>query len=76
MIELPELATAPVTVPVMVPSVQLKELGTLASRVNAGPVLLQVATAVGVIVGVGLTVTVNKDDVPGHNAMVDFGVTE
>ena len=56
---LPELALAPVMLPVIVPIVHAKLLGALAVRAIDGLVPLQVAAVFAVVTfGVGLTVTV------------------
>lgn len=56
---LPELALAPVMLPVIVPIVQANVLGALAVKAIAGLVPLQVAAVLAVVTsGVGLTVTV------------------
>jgi hypothetical protein len=55
----PEPPVAPVIPPVIVPTVQVKLLGTLAVRAIFGEVPLQVPAVLGeVTTGVGLTVTV------------------
>jgi len=71
----PVPAPAPVMLPVIVPTTQLKLLGTLAVRLMFGPVPLQVLAVVALVtVGVGLTVTVMVYGVPGHAPVVAVGV--
>jgi hypothetical protein len=67
---------APVMPPVTVPMVQVKLLGVVAVSEMFGLVLLQIATAAGlVIAGVGFTVTVMVNGAPAHEPVVDVGVT-
>ena len=59
LIEEPELASAPLILPVLVPIVQLKLLAVVAANVIAGPVPLQIlAVDAFVKTGIGFTVTV------------------
>ena len=72
----PELAEAPVILPVIVPIVQLKLLGAL--DVNAILVAIPLQTfsvAKFVTKGVGFTVTVIVVGEPTHEPPVDVGVT-
>jgi len=78
LIELPLPPVAPVTPPVIVPTVQLKELGTLAFNAMFVDVLLQTEAVDGTLVttGVGLTVTtIEYADAAGQFPVVDVGVT-
>lgn len=75
-IVLPELAVAPVILPVMVPTVQVKLLGALAVNAIFGPVLLQVIAVFAVVTtGVGLTVTIILLATPIHKPVIEVGVT-
>ncbi len=72
----PELATAPLILPVLVPSVQLKLLGTLAVNATFGPVPLQIVAVVPVVTaGIGFTVTVMVKAAPAQEPDVEVGVT-
>ena len=76
MIVPPDPALAPVILPVIVPMVHAKLLGTLEVNVIFGPVPLQVlAVAALVTAGVGLTVTTMLYGVPTHDPVVEVGVT-
>ena len=72
----PDPILAPVMLPLIVPKVQTKVLGTLAVKAIFGPDPLQVV-AVGavVITGIGLTVTVIVKGVPAQEPVVAVGVT-
>jgi hypothetical protein len=72
----PEPALAPVIPPTTVPIVQEKLLATVAAKVILGPDPLHVV-AVGelVTIGAGLTVTVMVNGAPGHEPVVEVGVT-
>lgn len=72
----PEPALAPVMPPVIVPIVQVKELGVLAVKAILGLVPLQVL-AVGAFIteGFGFTVTVIVKGSPAHEPVVEVGVT-
>ena len=74
---LPLLLLAPTIAPVLVPSVQAKELAALDVKANAGLVALQILVVKGlfVITGFGLTVTVMVEAVPTQPPVVDVGVT-
>jgi len=72
----PELALAPVILPVMVPIVHANELGMLDVKLIFGPVPLQVPTVDEfVTAGAGLTVTVMVYREPVHEPPVEVGVT-
>ena len=72
----PEVAVAPVMLPVFVPSVQAKELATLAVKLKAGLVPLQVDGVVELVSdGAGLTVMVIFVAIPAQVPAVDVGVT-
>src|SRR5258707_14125988 len=72
----PDEALAPVIPPVIVPIVQLKLLATLAVKLMLGPVPLQIVFALAVVtIGVGFTVTVIVYGAPGHDPVVEVGVT-
>jgi hypothetical protein len=59
LIVFPELAVAPVILPMIVPTVHVKLLGALAVNAMFGLVPLQVLAVLAVVTaGVGLTVTV------------------
>jgi len=72
---LPELALAPVILPVIVPSVHAKLLAALDVKDIFGPVPLQMLAAlVFVTDGIGFTVTIIVEDEPTHDPIVDVGV--
>ncbi len=72
----PELAIAPVMLPVIVPIVQAKLLGVPDVNEIFGLVPLQILfVAALVTVGIGLTVTVIVKAVPEHEPVVEVGVT-
>ena len=71
----PELALAPVTLPVIVPSVHAKLLAALEVKDMPGPLPLQMlAVATLVTDGNGFTVTVIVEAEPTHEPVVDVGV--
>ena len=73
---LPEPALAPVIPPVIVPTVQVKVLATVAvSPIFVVPPLQIVAVFAVVIFGVGLTVTVMVYAAPAHEPVVAVAVT-
>ena len=72
---LPELALAPVILPVIVPSVHAKLLAALDVKDIFDPVPLQMLAAlVFVTDGIGFTVTIIVEDEPTHDPVVDVGV--
>ncbi len=72
----PELATAPLMLPVLVPNVQLKLLAALAVSVRFGLVPLQIVVVDALVTeGIGYTVTVMIDAAPAQEPEVDVGVT-
>lgn len=72
----PELAAAPVMLPVIVPTVQLKLLAALDVKLILLDAPLQmVFEAAFVTAGMGLTVTVIVYVDPVHKPVVDVGVT-
>ena len=76
MIVEPELALAPVMLPVIVPSVHAKLLAALEVKAIFGPVPLHVLAVVELVTaGVGLTVTVIVVGEPAQLPVVDVGVT-
>ena len=73
----PELADAPVILPVIVPIVQLYVLAALEVNAILVDTPLQIVfVAVFVIPGVGSTVTVMVSGNPTHEPVVEVGVTE
>ena len=69
-------AVAPVIPPVIVPTVHVKLLCTEAVRLIFGPAPLQMLAVLLVkTTGDGFTVTVIVKGVPGHEPVVDAGVT-
>ncbi len=76
MIDVPELAVAPLMVPILVPRVQLKLLAALAVSAIFGLVPLQTVALVALVrAGKGFTVTVIVEAPPTHEPAVDVGVT-
>jgi hypothetical protein len=76
LIVLPEPDDAPVTLPEIVPIVQVNVLGALAVNDMFGLVALQIATVAGfVTAGFGFTVTVIVYGAPAQPPVVDVGVT-
>ena len=74
--EEPELAEAPVILPVMLPKVQAKLLAILEVRAILGLVPLQLlAVAVLVMAGDGLTETVIAKTGPTQLPVIEVGVT-
>jgi len=72
----PELALAPVILPVIVPIVQAKLLEVLAVNEILGPVPLHVAVVDAfVTAGIGYTVIVIVKGEPTHEFVVSVGVT-
>jgi hypothetical protein len=72
----PELAEAPVMLPVTVPIVHEKLLGAVAVKPTLGAVPLQILAVFGVVTsGTGYTVTVIIEDPPAHVPDVPVGVT-
>ncbi len=75
MIVAPELALAPVMLPVIAPTVQLKLLAALAVNAMFGPVPLQVLAVAEVVTnGTGFTVTVMVCAEPAQVPTVEVGV--
>ncbi len=73
----PELALAPVILPVIVPIVQLKLLAISEVSVMFGPLPLQaLAVTPLVTAGAGFTVTVMVKAAPAQDPVVDVGVTK
>ncbi len=71
----PEPATAPVTLPVMVPSVQLKLLAALDVKAILVEAPLQILFVEALVTaGVGLTVTVIVSGVPTQEPVLEVGV--
>lgn len=71
----PELLVAPAMLPVIVPGVHIKVLGTLAVNEILGSVPLQIlAIALVVIAGAGFTVRVIVKATPEHEPVVEVGV--
>jgi hypothetical protein len=76
LIDVPELALAPVIPPVTVPISQVKLLGVEAVSGIFGPMPLQVVAMFGVVItGTGFTVTVIVNGVPKQVPVVEVGVT-
>ena len=72
----PEPAPAPVMPPVIVPIIQVKLLGAEAVNAIFGLTPLQIVAVVGVVTtGPGFTVTVIVKGIPGHEPVVEVGVT-
>jgi len=72
----PELAVAPVMLPVFVPNVQAKELAAEAVSAMLVAVPLQTLAVFAVVTaGVGFTVAVIEYALPAHEPAVDVGVT-
>ena len=72
----PELALAPVIPPVIVPTVHVNVLATLAVKEIFGLVPLHVVAVFAVVtVGAGFTVTVIVYAAPAHEPVVAVGVT-
>jgi hypothetical protein len=72
----PEPAEAPLIPPEIVPIVHTNVLGTLDVNEMFGPVPLQIIFVFAVVTtGVGFTVTVIVYGTPGHEPVVDVGVT-
>ena len=75
MIVAPELALAPVMLPVIAPTVQLKLLAVLAVNAMFGPIPLQVLALADVVTnGTGFTVTVMVYAEPTQVPTVEVGV--
>jgi hypothetical protein len=73
----PEVADAPVMLPVFVPNVQANELAAEAVSAMLVAVPLQrLAVFAVVTTGVGLTVAVIEYALPAHDPAVDVGVTK
>ena len=71
----PEPFTAPVMLPVVAPTVQIKLLAALAVKVILGDVPLQVlAVAALVTAGIGFTVTTIEYAAPAHEPDEEVGV--
>ena len=71
----PELATAPLMLPVLVPNVQLKLLAAVADNAIFGLVPLQMVTAEALSkAGTGFTVTVIVEAAPAQEPDMDVGV--
>ena len=63
--------------PVIVPIVQVKLLATLDVNAISGPVPLQIVNVLSVVTtGPGFTVTVIVKGIPGHEPVVEVGVTK
>ena len=76
MITAPELALAPVMLPVIVPSVHAKLLGALDVNTIFGLVPLHMLTVAKLVTaGLGLTVTIILYAEPEHKPVVEVGVT-
>ena len=74
---MPELALAPVILPVMVPMVQVKVPGTLDVNAMFGPLPLQVLAVTALVTaGAGFTVTVMVYAAPAQEPTVEVGVTK
>jgi hypothetical protein len=72
----PDPALAPEILPVIVPTVQVNELGVFAVNAIFGLVPLQVCVEIAVVTtGTGFTVTVIVNGVPAHAPVRDVGVT-
>jgi hypothetical protein len=72
----PDPAVAPATLPVTAPIVHVKLPGVLAARAIAGLVPLHVLAVAGLVTaGLGLTVTTILYGAPGHDPVVEVGVT-
>jgi hypothetical protein len=72
----PEPATGPLILPVIVPTVHVKLLAALAAKAIFGLVPLQVLAVLAVVTtGLGYTVTVIVYAEPGHDPVVEVGVT-
>ena len=76
MIVAPEPELAPVILPVLLPTVQLKLLGTVEDNEILGLLPLQVvAVAVLLTIGIGFTVTVIENVFPTQLPILEVGVT-
>ena len=76
MIVEPKPALAPVMLPVIVPIVHAKLLATLEVRLMPVVVPLHIVLVDALVTaGAGFTVTVIVKGVPGHEPVVDVGVT-